>query len=692
MDERTYNIIANPEQSRSQSGLFGGAQSDDSAAPNFGGTATVEQLQAQYQDDPYLQSTFGSFDNYISYMGEANDMLGAQDWWNNTGIDKRTRSQIIREGDDLGMSPGQQTDINDLRQSNYNARQSGYNSWLNSEENQALMQQYGIEPTIVDEKGDTYTWTGNGYMRTNINEDSRLGFNDVVKAGIVGTIGAGLGGAAGTALGGSLGLGSTASGMLSGGLGGLTTGALNGDITAEGIISGALIGGLNPGGMLATDAMGFGPNSFVGGFIEGGTNSLIAGGIQNGELDFDNALKAGLLNGTLNSVVDYMFRDPNQNSIEAHMERIKAAHKLDYKNKNGSLEGYVPLSNEAAYNQAITIPHAGTSDLGGLVGDDGLFSFIPAPSTTPMEGFNEFLFGTPGGVQIFLDPEGNQITEVELLNKGYSPYEVWDTTRAGGNIDGYTYAGVSVGRNNVWDQLVDKTFESSGLNTILDGASLAYFEDKYGFDPRENPELAQTVLAYGELDERYTWAPNPRGDSEYYGIMSALPDTISMGSTWGYTGPGVDDAGNPLNQIGDVLVLNTPPPSTGSGSGAASFAPDGTGQTLPGSNANYTMLDAYINGLLTGSDSNANTNTEEVLGTLPDSDQYYGELPMAVAAGGLLPSSDGGGDDGDKGGRSSSSKIDEDPKWGDLYQVGKVSRWQRARERLYNDMTKGMLS
>ena len=100
MSERIYNIIADEEQSRSQSGLFGGAQSDDSAAPNFGGTATEAQLQSQYQSDPYLQSTFGSFDNYLSYMGEANDMLGAQSWWSSEGIDTRTNtvSSILKRG------------------------------------------------------------------------------------------------------------------------------------------------------------------------------------------------------------------------------------------------------------------------------------------------------------------------------------------------------------------------------------------------------------------------------------------------------------------------------------------------------------------------------------------------------------------------------------------------------------------
>ena len=282
--EMMFNIIANLNQSQSQSGLFGAAQVDDSMAPNFGGTATRGDLQGQYQADPFLQSTFGSFDNYIAYMTEASPMLGTLDWWNDTGIDKRTPPQILREGEDLAMSAGQQTDINDLRQSNYNARQSGYQQWLMSEENQALMQQYGIEPTIVDEKGDTYTWTGNGYMRTDINEDSRLGVNDVVKAGIVSTIGAGLGGALAPALGGSLGLGAAGTGAIKGASGALISGLIQGDgLDPKSILLGAATGGL--GGALSN------------------TNGMLGGLINTGSDVADDAIR-GALTGALGGAVD----------------------------------------------------------------------------------------------------------------------------------------------------------------------------------------------------------------------------------------------------------------------------------------------------------------------------------------------------------------------------------------------------
>ena len=106
-EETTYNIIADPEQSRQTQSLFGGAGADDSGAPDLGGTATREQLQAQFEDDPYLQQTFGTFDNYMAYMEAASDMLGEQDWWNNEGVDTRTAAERVRDEEDLASGPQQ---------------------------------------------------------------------------------------------------------------------------------------------------------------------------------------------------------------------------------------------------------------------------------------------------------------------------------------------------------------------------------------------------------------------------------------------------------------------------------------------------------------------------------------------------------------------------------------------------------
>lgn len=179
----TYNVITDNERSSEVEGLFGATGEDKSNAPDWGGVKTAEELREEYEGDAYLESVFGTFDNYLGYMTEASDMLGRQDWWTAEGVDKRGTGDKIREDgqEDLGRSGAQQTATDDLRQSDSSARNSGYQQWLMSDENQALMEKYGIEQKFTDEKGDKYTWTGNGYMRTYVNKDSRFDAFDAGK-------------------------------------------------------------------------------------------------------------------------------------------------------------------------------------------------------------------------------------------------------------------------------------------------------------------------------------------------------------------------------------------------------------------------------------------------------------------------------------------------------------------------------
>ena len=196
----TYNVITDNERTSEVEGLFGATGEDESNAPNWGGVKTAEELREEYEGDTYLESVFGTFDNYLGYMTEASDMLGRQNWWTAEGVDKRGTGDKIREDgqEDIGRSPAQQTTTDDLRQADSSARNSGYQQWLMSDENQALMQKYGIEQKFTDEKGDKYTWTGNGYMRTYVNNEARTGAADIAQSILAATVAYGTGvGAAG---------------------------------------------------------------------------------------------------------------------------------------------------------------------------------------------------------------------------------------------------------------------------------------------------------------------------------------------------------------------------------------------------------------------------------------------------------------------------------------------------------------
>ena len=214
----TYNVITDNERSSEVEGLFGATGEDKSNAPDWGGVKTAEELREEYEGDAYLESVFGTFDNYLGYMTEASDMLGRQDWWTAEGVDKRGTGDKIREDgqEDLGRNSAQQTATDDLRQSDSSARNSGYQQWLMSDENQALMEKYGIEQKFTDEKGDKYTWTGNGYMRTYVNNEARLGASDIAKSVLAATVAYGTGvGAAGLLGGGGAAAGAAGSAPIS---------------------------------------------------------------------------------------------------------------------------------------------------------------------------------------------------------------------------------------------------------------------------------------------------------------------------------------------------------------------------------------------------------------------------------------------------------------------------------------------
>ena len=55
---------------------------------------------------------------------------------------------------------------NKIRQDRIAARTAAFNQWMGSEEGQALMQKYGLQPVIYNNDGDQFKWTGSGYQKT----------------------------------------------------------------------------------------------------------------------------------------------------------------------------------------------------------------------------------------------------------------------------------------------------------------------------------------------------------------------------------------------------------------------------------------------------------------------------------------------------------------------------------------------
>jgi len=293
----TYNVIRhNESDTQDAESIFGASQVDESQAPSYGGTATVEDLKKTYQGSTTLQQTFGSFENYLGYMTEASEMLGQQNWWNAEGVDARGTGEKRREEEDLSRGPAQDTARDDLRQSNYNARQSQYQQWLMSEQNQALMAKYGISPTITNEKGDVFNWTGSGYVRT-YKQDRSQG-RQIAKAIMIGIA--------------SYGVGQVVSGALAGTAGGGASGAAGGASGAAGGAAGvaaptATSGSSIAGSIAQATGLTTGTVSSAAGAMVGNAAGQL---LLTGEINLADMFTAGITAGILEVADALQYMDP----------------------------------------------------------------------------------------------------------------------------------------------------------------------------------------------------------------------------------------------------------------------------------------------------------------------------------------------------------------------------------------------
>ena len=197
MPEQVYNVIYSQEEKGEYNPFVDPSRMEVKQV-------TEAELRDMWDNFTHTKDVFGTFENYLAYTAEASDYLANTSWWDAEGIDTRTRAETLRDEDDLSRTPGQ-TVADQLVQSDLNARQSGYQQWLMSDINQALMSKYGVDPTITNDKGDKFTWTGSGYIRTYEAEEG-FDFADFAKGAIVAAITGGLATGLAPALASSLGV------------------------------------------------------------------------------------------------------------------------------------------------------------------------------------------------------------------------------------------------------------------------------------------------------------------------------------------------------------------------------------------------------------------------------------------------------------------------------------------------------
>ena len=218
--------------------------------------ATVEDLEAYFNAEKSnrLRESFGSFDNYLAYMTEREQLIQSGQYdvgnWAEADAGFTEDQEMILEGDaDLTIDPSDPSQsVTNLRRQQSGAQNAGYENWVNSDANQALLQKYGINDTVYSGSGDKFKWNGSAYVKV---EDVKVGgAGQIALAGmsalagyylapaLKGAIGA-TGGAAGGAAGGATG------GLTSGVTAGSVASAAAGQALSTGIIQGVTTGSVD---------------------------------------------------------------------------------------------------------------------------------------------------------------------------------------------------------------------------------------------------------------------------------------------------------------------------------------------------------------------------------------------------------------------------------------------------------------
>ena len=273
---------------------------------------TTDQLRDYFEGGQgktnRLQEQFGSFDNYLNYMTEREQLIQSGNYdvgaWSEADTGFTEDQQMILEGDaDLTIDasdPGQ--DVTKLRQSELSTQQGGYNNWLNSEANQALLEKYGVSGTAYSETGDKFQWNGSGYVK--VADEDKVSMGDYAQM----AMGVAVGSMLGPALG-NLATGATTAGTAAGTAAATTTGTFaQGAVNS--VLSSAISQGISTG---SVDLSSLGTAAITGGI--GGVADAIKAGELAGtaaenaitqlatstglSVDRTTNLVAGLLNGSV---------------------------------------------------------------------------------------------------------------------------------------------------------------------------------------------------------------------------------------------------------------------------------------------------------------------------------------------------------------------------------------------------------
>jgi hypothetical protein len=157
--------------------------------------ATVEDLEEYYNSAANLQNTFGSFDNYLAYMTEREQLIqdglydpGSYGSTVDTGMVQNVDGTMIDPADIQNLSPNDfiskygldKSEVQIVEQETMSGRRSGYNDWLNSEAVQELNAKYGIANELATDDGRKYLWNGSAWVKS-FEPENQYDFGNIMK-------------------------------------------------------------------------------------------------------------------------------------------------------------------------------------------------------------------------------------------------------------------------------------------------------------------------------------------------------------------------------------------------------------------------------------------------------------------------------------------------------------------------------
>ncbi len=372
---------------------------------------TVSELRDYFESDKVnrLPEVFGTFDNYLAYMTEREQLIQSGDYdtgnWAEADAGFSEDQEMILEGDaDLTIDPSDPgQNLENLRSQQTSTQQGAYNNWINSEANQALLQKYGVNPVVYSNSGDKFAWNGSAYVKV-VDED-HAGFADFVKMGITTAIGIMSGGALAPALGG------VGSAVVSNAL---TQAITTGSIDPDQLLQTAATAGL---GQAVSQIIGPQIESALGGIdlseitgIEEVDNVLNAMGqtairqaVFDGELDMDQIVSSGLFAGAreladfiLEPIQQFIAENTTASPEAVEEQNRRALELLNAVGEDAGAEVLARMSDSVNTAIADQQNEAIANQLRDLSGNlQAIYEDAYAPTTTPPEDLDASTIDAP---------------------------------------------------------------------------------------------------------------------------------------------------------------------------------------------------------------------------------------------------------------------------------------------------------